>query len=575
MRPFIPNNGRMQKAQLRRKGAGLQIPREQMLKVMYVYNQTKPVFIETGFVFFVMLTLVLVSACSPTPTPLADTTPTRTPRATRTPFPTLTPRVARTATPSPITAIVTDTLRVREQPSTTAHILGRLQKDANVLLLSRTEDSQWFAIEYPSASGQVGWIFGEVVKATGDISTLPVGVSAPKPPEGAIFAIVKSNGDALRMRAGPSTNYEIVARIPDKTRVTLIAKLADGSWYQVLYPPGSSQVGWINGEFLTLEGSNAQMQIANAPPTPTPGPTAVPRPTRAADAPTGGSILISSNRDGAYNIFVIGENAVVRRALTQNGNVFGARYTPDSERIIFYRTIATSPNMVNHIFAMDFDGGNVVDLSSRAGGAFSDSDPDWSPDGARIVFVRTPRAGAPELWTMNAQGSNAKLLLKLSAATGVVGDYSPSPRWSPDGGRIAVAAVPRVKTAGAVLYPSIFVVNTNGADERQLTDNDLINTKPVWSPDGSQIAWAAKDFLNRQNWRAWIMNASGADQRLLFTPPGGDVNNAIQPVAWRGNRVLASGWTGNWNVYLVDVGGSNLTQVTREVANDVPTDWLP
>lgn len=545
------------------------------VKTMAPPETTKPVHSCTGFFVFALLAVALFTACGPGPSPTPDTIPSRTPRATRTPFPTLTPRASRTPTPTPISAVVTDTLRVREQPSTSARILGRLPKDSTVLLLSRTDDSDWFSIEYPQGTGQLGWIFGEVVVPRGDATTLPVGFAAPKPPEGAVFATVKSEGDALRMRAGPGTNYEIVARIPDRTRITLIAKLADSSWYQTIYPAGSGTIGWISGDFVTLEGSTTTMQFAQAPPTPTPGPTALPRPTRAPNAPIGGSILVSTNQGGAPNIVAIGENGVLRRQLTQNGNAFGARYSPDGERIVLYRTVSSAPTTVHHIMSMDFDGNAVVDLSARAGGNFSDSDPDWSPDGSRIVFVRTPRAGAPELWTVNANGGNAKLLLKLSPATGVTGDYSPSPRWSPDGGRIVFAAVARVAVPGAPLYPGIFVVNTNGSGEHQLTDNDLINTQPLWSPDGLQIAWSAKDFLNRQNWRGWIMNASGADQRLFLAPPGGDVNNGIAPVAWRNNRVLAAGWTGNWNVFLADAGGANLTQVTREASDEIPTDWLP
>lgn len=529
---------------------------------------------RTEFIFFVLGLCVFVSACS-TPTPTVETTPTRTPRSTRTPFPTLAPRPSRTPTAAPITAVVTDTLRVREQPNTNARILGRLQKDSTIQLVSRTENSEWFSIEYPPRSGQVGWVFGEVIIPNGDVARLPIGFAAPKPPEGAIYARVKGEGGVLRMRAGPGTNYEILSRIPDTARILLIAKLADGSWYQTIYPVGSGKVGWVSSDFVTLEGSNAQMQIALAPPTPTPGPTALPRPPRAPNVAVGGSILISSDREGPFNIYAIGENGVVRHQLTSNGNALGARYSPDGERIVFYRTVSTSPYVVHHIFVMDRDGSNLIDLAARMGGSFSDSDPDWAPDGSRIVFVRTPRAGAPELWTSNASGSNAKLLLKLSASTGISGDYSPSPRWSPDGGRIAYAAVPRIRIPGAPLYPGIFVVNINGTDERQLTDNDLINTNPVWSPDGAQIAWAAKDFLKRQNWRAWIMNASGADQRVFLEPPGGDANNAIQPIAWRGSRVLAAGWTGNWNVFLVDAGGGNLAQVTRDFSNDMPTDWLP
>lgn len=537
-------------------------------------TKTKPIILTiVGFIFCVLV--ALSAACSPPPSPTPETTATATRRNTRTPFPTLTPRVTRTPTAAPVSATVRDTLRVRAQPNTTARILGRLHQDNVVQLLARTDDSQWFAIEYPSSSGQLGWIFGEFLSANGNIAQLPVGLAAPKPPEGAVYATVRGDGGALRMRAGPGTNYEIVARIPDATRILLTARLADGSWYQTNYPPTSPSIGWVSSEFVALDGSNTQMQIAQAPPTPTPGPTPLPRPTRAPQIATGGSILISSNRDGNYNIYVLGENGVVRRQLTNGADAFGARYAPSGERIVFARAVSLAPNVVNHIFAMDFDGSNVVDLSARAGGNFSDRDPDWSPDGARIVFVRTPRAGAPELWTMNANGTNAKLILKLSAATGITNEYSPMPRWSPDGGRIVFAAVARVPAPGAVLYPNIFVVNINGAGEHQLTDNDFINTSPVWSPDGSQIAWAAKDFYSRQNWRGWLMNASGADQRLFLTPPANDDNNAILPSAWRGNEILAAVWTGDWNVFLAHEDGGNLQQVTRDSSDEVPTDWLP
>ncbi len=529
-----------------------------------------------GLVFLAALTSVLVTVLIPSPTPTPEVTATRTRNPTRTPFPTLTPRASQTPTGvAHITAVVTDTLRVREQPSTDARILGRLQRDNVVRLLSRTDDNQWFSIEYPEGSGNIGWIFGEVVVASSETAALPIGLNAPRPPQGAVYATVRGDGGALRVRAGPGTTYEIVSRIPDGARILLVAKLPDNSWYQTVYPPGSATTGWVSGDFVTLEAPADTIQVAQAPPTPTPGPTPVPQPTRAPNLPTGGSILAEIKRGANSDIVALGENGIVRRSLTQGGESYGARYSPGGERIVFYRQVNSSPNIINHIFVMDFDGGNLQDLSARTGGAYSDSAPDWSPDGSRIVYVRTPRAGAPELWTMNANGSNARVLLRLSSATGVVSDYSPSPRWSPDGGRIAFAAVPRTNVPGVVLYPSVFVINTNGTDERQLTDNDLINTGPVWSSDGSQIAWSAKDLFNRRNWQGWVMNASGSDQRIFLAPPGGDSNNGIQPVAWRGNRVLAAVWTGNWNVFFADASSGGLSQVTVGGSDEIPTDWLP
>lgn len=445
-------------------------------------------------------------------------------------------------------------------------------------LLARQDNNQWYQIEYPPGSRQFGWVFAEILIPQGNVNQLPIGFRAPPPPQGATFALIQTEGDPLRVRAGPGTSYEVVTRLPDGTRVLLLSKLPDDSWYQIEVPPGSGKRGWISGQFVQALGTTAQLQIAQAPPTPTPAPTPVPRPTRAPNLPTGGSVLIVSNRNGVYGIYSVGENGVVRKALTSGGDSFGARLAPDGERILFYRIVSTTPNLVSHIFVMDFDGSNVRDLSRAAGGA-SDSVPDWSPDGRRIVFVRTPRAGAPELWLMNADGGNAHGIRKLSAATGIAGggivDYSPQPRWSPDGGRIAYAAVPRASVPGAPLYPSIFIADADGSNEHQLTDNDLINTGPVWSPDGSQIAWSAKDLFNRQNWRVWVMNASGADQRLFIAQLAGEPDSGVQVSAWRGNRLLIAGWDGNWNAYLIRADGAGLTAITRGEVDNLPSDWLP
>ncbi len=523
----------------------------------------------------VALLVLLLGACRGTPTPTLQPIPT----ATYIPTEEATPEPSAVPTSAPISAVVTDTLRVRELPSTSARILGRLRKDTQVTLMVRTDDNAWYGIEYPPQSGEHGWISSAIVIPDQPTENLPVGFTLPPPPPGSIFASVKH---LLNVRSGPSKDYDIIGTLPAGIRITLLARSENQKWYQIFYPPDTQRRAWALGEegLLELQDQPDNLPVAPAPPTPTPAPTPVPRPTRTPGASGAGAgrILVSSNRGGSYDIYSLADNGEVRAQLTHTGEAFGARFSPDGNRIVFYHTVTTSPVATGHIYIMNADGKGLRDLSGSAGGA-SDSDPDWSPDGSRIVFVRTPRARPPEIWVMNADGSGARRLLSLSPGTGVsgmsAGDFSPHPRWSPDGGRIAYAAVPRAENPGAPLYPSIFVVNADGSNETQLTDNDSINSNPVWSPDGKQIAWAAKDFINRQNWRVWMMNSSGGNQHIAIGGLGGDGANAIQPVEWIGNRILLSGWTGNWDAYLANADGSKLTRVTTSSGDDRPTDWLP
>src|SRR5205807_7319605 len=99
---------------------------------------------------------------------------------------------------------------------------------------------------------------------------------------------------------------------------------------------------------------------------------------------------------------------------------------------------------------------------SRLTSGSQDSQPDWSPDGTRILFVRS---GA--IFVMFADGSGQAGLIP--------GPGDLSPRWSPDGTRIAFSRDGMIVVAAA-----------DGSEERVLT----AGSQPSWSPDGTQMALA-------------------------------------------------------------------------------------
>jgi len=90
-------------------------------------------------------------------------------------------------------------------------------------------------------------------------------------------------------------------------------------------------------------------------------------------------------------------------------------------------------NQASDIYTMNPDGSNLQQLTSFGpGGGFAQLGA-WSPDGTQIAFTGTASAanGPYQLWIMNSDGSNQRLLLNDDPS---YGDWAPS--FSPDGSHI-------------------------------------------------------------------------------------------------------------------------------------------
>ena len=95
--------------------------------------------------------------------------------------------------------------------------------------------------------------------------------------------------------------------------------------------------------------------------------------------------------------------------------------SPDGKTIVF--------ELLGDLYTMPVTGGTATRISSGPG---FDSQPRWSPDGKRIVFV-SDRSGAENVWLSDPDGKNSKPLTK-----GTNNLYA-SPDWTPDGNYIVVS----------------------------------------------------------------------------------------------------------------------------------------
>jgi Tol biopolymer transport system component len=198
----------------------------------------------------------------------------------------------------------------------------------------------------------------------------------------------------------------------------------------------------------------------------------------------------------------------------------------------------------NDVFTINPGLFNRTNLTNTPG---SESGPSWSADGRELV-MRSSTGFGRGIFTIDADGGN---LTRVPGDSGVL-----FPVWSPDGTRIAYGREPDSNDNNYEIY----AVYVDGTGRTNLTQSPGVDLSPSWSPDGRKIAFnSARASVSD----IYTMNADGTDV-VRLTTSGGNFDPDWSP---DGSRIA---FMSRYDIHVINADG------TGEVSFGAPgDDWDP
>ncbi len=305
-----------------------------------------------------------------------------------------------------------------------------------------------------------------------------------------------------------------------------------------------------------------------------PGDAVTPRPTRADDvqpdawrARGADAVVVGSMQplpDGRVEVRFALVDAVKKSTLAaMTYTVTQAQFRATAHKIadVIYEKLTGDPGVFStriayitkagtryQLLVADADGTDPQTIVSSNEPLLS---PRWSPEGNRIAYVSF-EAKKPVVYVQNLSTGGRQAVANFRGSNS-------SPAWSPDGKRLAVTLT---KDGGSQLY----VMNADGSDAKRVMSSGAIDTEAHFTPDGNAILFTSDRGGSPQIYRLNL--GSGAVERLTFD---GTYNVSARPFPDGKGFVFVRRDGGRFQIATQDFGTRQVQVLTTGPGDESPS----
>ena len=343
-------------------------------------------------------------------------------------------------------------------------------------------------------------------------------VASRGPVDDEVVTVTVEDGKSTTLSANQWIQVRACAWLPDDSALVLSglgrgASLNQQIW-EVAYPSGrlrriTNDLNEYTGVSITADGQRIatvqSSRIANLWVAPASDPSAARAITTGSTSEDAisdfavamdGRILFRASQDRYLHLFSIGADGSGRRQLTSGPSFNIQLYVARAAGVAVFTSIRG--DMIPHVFKMDLDGGNLVQVTTGSGEFASGID----PRGQWALHTRIDSSLA--LWRVPLAGGSSTLIVESAAANL---DYSP------DGERIAYLHFAEVQGR---IRTMLTVIPAAGGAPLQTLPAPLEASTTDWAPTGDAIDYVR---VVDGKWNLWRQPLSGGEPRRLTDFP--------------------------------------------------------